>query len=213
MSSLKPLRPHQIAAMEMLRASIAGGHKRPMVSSPTGSGKTILSAHIVAGAMAKHKRVAFCVPALSLVDQSFERFQENGISPLDMGIQQADHPWRREFAPVQIATAQTLSRRELPQADVVVIDEAHIRFAVYERWMREHPETVFIGLSATPWSAGLGRLFDDLVKPVTIAETQASSSVASADKDGDFAAGNVSTPIQTGTNKVSVDIAVRWAIE
>lgn len=52
-----------------------------------------------------------------------------------------------------------------------------------------------------------------LGKPVTIAETQASSSVASADKDGDFAAGNVSTPIQTGTNKVSVDIAVRWAIE
>ncbi len=52
-----------------------------------------------------------------------------------------------------------------------------------------------------------------LGKPVTIAETQASSSVPSADKDGDFAAGNVSTPIQTGTNKVSVDIAVRWAIE
>lgn len=36
--------------------------------------------------------------------------------------------------------------------------------------MLEHPETVFIGLSATPWSQGLGRLFDDLVKPVTIAE-------------------------------------------
>lgn len=168
--SLRPLRPHQVAALDGLKASLMAGHRRPMLSSPTGSGKTVLAAHIVAGAMAKHKRVAFCVPALSLVDQTFERFQENGISPLDMGIQQADHPWRREFAPVQIATAQTLSRRALPQADVVVIDEAHIRFAVYERWMRDHPQTVFIGLSATPWSQGLGRLFDDLVKPVTIAE-------------------------------------------
>lgn len=168
--SLRPLRPHQVAALDGLKASLMAGHRRPMLQAPTGSGKTICAAHIVAGAMAKHKRVAFCVPALSLVDQTFERFQENGISPLDMGIQQADHPWRREFAPVQIATAQTLSRRALPQADVVVIDEAHIRFAVYERWMREHPETVFIGLSATPWSTGLGRLFDDLVKPVTIAE-------------------------------------------
>jgi len=45
-------------------------------------------------------------------------------------------------------------------------------------------------------------------------ETQGSSTLPSADKvGGDFGAGNVSTPIQSGTNKVSVDIAVRWAIE
>lgn len=53
-----------------------------------------------------------------------------------------------------------------------------------------------------------------LGKPVTIAETQGGSTVPSVDKAaGDFGAGNVSTPIQPGTNKVSVDVAVRWAIE
>ena len=53
-----------------------------------------------------------------------------------------------------------------------------------------------------------------LAKPVTIAETQGSSTVPSVDKGaGDFATGGASTPIQAGTNKVSVDVAVRWAIE
>ena len=54
-----------------------------------------------------------------------------------------------------------------------------------------------------------------LGKPVTIAETQGGSTVPSvADKaGGDFGSGSVSTPIQPGTNKVSVDVAVRWAIE
>lgn len=84
---------------------------------------TVLAAHIVAGARAKHKRVAFCVPTLGLVDQTFERFLENGIDAADMGVIQSDHPWRRPHAPIQIATAQTLARRSLPEVDVVVVDE------------------------------------------------------------------------------------------
>ena len=61
--SLRPLRPHQTAALDGLKASLMAGHRRPMLQAPTGGGKTVISAHIVAGAMAKHKRVAFCVPA------------------------------------------------------------------------------------------------------------------------------------------------------
>lgn len=54
----------------------------------------------------------------------------------------------------------------------------------------------------------------NLGKPVTIAETQGGSTVPSVDKGaGESLGGDVSTPIQPGTNKVSVDVAVRWAIE
>lgn len=59
----------------------------------------------------------------------------------------------------------------------------------------------------------LARLGDvKLGKPVTIAETQGGSTYPVA-RDADQAGGGVSTPIQTGTNRVSVDVAVRWAIE
>lgn len=172
MTSLRPLRDHQTAALDGLKASIASGKRRPMLQAPTGFGKTVVAAHIVAGARGKGKRVCFCVPSLSLVDQTFERFRENGIDPADMGIIQADHPWRRPSAPIQIATAQTLARRDLPETDVVVIDEAHIRFGVYDRWMNlpEAERLVFVGLSATPWAVGLGRQFDDLIKPTSLSE-------------------------------------------
>lgn len=167
---LRPLYPHQTHALDLLRASLMAGCSRPVLQLPTGGGKTVIAAAIVTGARGKNKRVAFCVPSLGLIDQTFERFVENGIDPADMGVLQGDHPWRRPHAPIQICTAQTLTRRSLPDVDVVVIDECHVRFDVYERWMREKPHVVFIGLSATPWSKGLGKLYDFLAKPTSIRE-------------------------------------------
>lgn len=159
--------------MAGLRQAITDGARSPLLELPTGAGKTVIAAHIVAGARAKGKRVAFCVPALSLVDQTYERFVANGIPAVDMGVMQGDHPWRRPHAPVQIATAQTLGRRSLPLVDVVVIDEAHIRHKIYDRWIvdgqADAPRPLFIGLSATPWARGLGKLFDALVQPVSLA--------------------------------------------
>ncbi len=172
MTQLRDLRPHQQRAIDGLRQSLMAGHRRPILQAPTGAGKTVIAAHIVAGARAKHKRVCFCVPALGLIDQTFERFVENGIDAAEMGVIQGDHPWRKPGAPIQIATAQTLARRTLPDTDIVVIDEAHIRHSIYETWMATpaYEKTPFIGLTATPWAKGLGRLFDDLIKPTSLSE-------------------------------------------
>lgn len=169
---LRELRPHQVRALDGLKDSIRAGRRRPMLQLPTGAGKTVVAAHIVTGARSKGNRVCFCVPSLGLIDQTFDRFVENGLDPAEMGVIQADHPWRRPHAPIQIATAQTLARRELPITDVVVVDEAHIRHKVYESWMTDDSmaKKPFIGLSATPWASGLGKLFDDLVKPVSMSE-------------------------------------------
>lgn len=200
MSQLRPLRPHQVRAIEGLRSSLASGCAAPLLQLPTGAGKTVIAAHVVDGLRSRLKRVAFCVPSIGLVDQTFDRFRENGIDPADMGVLQGNHPWRRPHAPIQIATAQTLSRRSLPDVDAVVIDEAHLRFEVYDSWIkstlggqisplagksevaathvandmrlasRRLPRPFFVGLSATPWSKGLGLLFDDLIKPTSMQE-------------------------------------------
>lgn len=143
-----------------------------MLGLSTGSGKTVISAHIVSGALAKGNRVAFVVPMLNLIDQTFERFMENGIDPGDIGVVQGNHDWRRPHAPIQICSIQTVAKRGFPEASIVVVDEAHLRFEAMDRWISDPAwsSVPFIGLSATPWSRGLGRLYDDLISPITTAE-------------------------------------------
>lgn len=60
---------------------------------------------------------------------------------------------------------QTLQRRTIPPADLVVIDEVHRWFDFYGEWLTD-PQwsgVPFIGLSATPWTRGLGRYFERLI--------------------------------------------------
>lgn len=164
------LRPHQEKALLRLRQSLAGGKRRPMVAAPTGAGKTILAAAVVDGARAKGNRVVFVVPALSLIDQTVEAFWREGIH--EVGVIQADHELTDWSKPVQVASVQTLQRRKLPEAHVVVIDEAHKWFEFYGRWMGDPDwqKVPFIGLSATPWAKGLGKHYDDLIIASTTKE-------------------------------------------
>jgi superfamily II DNA or RNA helicase len=60
-------------------------------------------------------------------------------------------------------------RRNIPKADVVLIDEAHRWFDFYGKWMlgEEWRQKPFVGLSATPWTKGLGQYYDDLIIAAT----------------------------------------------
>lgn len=162
--------PHQHACIENVRASLRSGKKRPMVQLPTGGGKTLTAAWIIQSALDKGSKVIFLVPAISLVDQTVREFWAEGIR--DVGVIQADHPMTDPTKPVQIASVQTLMRRQLPEADLVIVDEAHQNFRFVREWMAkpEWRNTPFIGLSATPWSKGLGRSYDDLIVAATTAE-------------------------------------------
>lgn len=181
MTTPRTLRPYQTDAIALVRTSLATGHIAPMLSLPTGAGKTVIASNIVAGLLERHKRVCFCVSRLSLVDQTFERFAENGIAPTQMGVIQGNHAWRRPHAPVQIAMVQTLARRDYPDVAAVIIDEAHELHTAHKAWMADSrayheanpgklPKPFFIGLSATPWAKGLGKHFDDLLAPVSLAD-------------------------------------------
>lgn len=167
---MRPLRPHQSRAIGLLRDALRTGSRRPILQAPTGAGKTVLAAAIIESARAKGKRVIFTVPAISLVDQTVREFYAEGIR--DIGVIQSDHPMTDPSKPVQIASIQTLARREIPPADLVIIDEAHRIFEFTETWMTRDDwlDVPFIGLSATPWTRGLGRLYDRLIIAATTAE-------------------------------------------
>lgn len=166
------LRDYQTRAIEQLRQSLGAGHRRPVVQSPTGSGKTVIGAAIIRMAREKGNRVIFTVPSISLIDQTVERFRQNGI--YDIGVMQADHEMTDGRMPIQVCSVQTLARRTIPKGDLVIVDECHNMFKFYDDWMSD-PEwkTVpFIGLTATPWARGMGApgRWDDLIIGTTTQE-------------------------------------------
>lgn len=169
--SPRTLYPHQETAIELVRQSLRRGRKRLAVQAPTGFGKTVLAAHIVKGVLANHERIIFTAPRISLIDQIVTSFYNEGIASI--GVMQAHHPLTNIGMPVQVCSIDTLSKRLLPPPTPwVLIDECHLWRKFYAEWMAlpEWQNTRFIGLSATPWTKGLGKYYDDLVIAATTAE-------------------------------------------
>lgn len=158
-------RDFQTAAHEALRAGIRSGHRSQLLMSPTGSGKTYLGLRIAHEALAKGKRAVFVCDRTTLIDQTSATADRYGLSA--HGVIQADH-WRTDYSkPFQIASAQTLARRQWPEADVVIVDEAHTQLSAWTKHIQTCRAAV-IGLSATPFSPGLGKLFTNLVNACTM---------------------------------------------
>lgn len=165
------LRQYQSEQLHLLRQGIGMGHLIQMLMSPTGSGKTEVAKAIMTGAYQKGRRVFFIVDSLKLLDQSIRRLSDK----LGLGVVQGDHALTDYSKQVQVISVQTLrSRMDLllskypPQ--LVVIDEAHVLHQAHIlliEWCRANRVPV-IGLSATPFRKGLGKVFDRLVSNITI---------------------------------------------
>lgn len=162
---------HQQRGIDDLRASIAQGVRRIVLQAPTGAGKTLLAAAIADGAIRKGNRLAFVVNAIGLIDQTVEAFYAEGIR--DIGVIQADHHMTDWAKPIQVCSIQTLkSRSAYPEAKIVVLDECHSLHDHAKQWMADAAwqNVPFIGLSATPWSKGLGKYFQSLLIVATTQE-------------------------------------------
>lgn len=160
LSSALTLRPYQAAAVQNLRSGLAGGVVRQMLCSPTGSGKTEIGMALVKGAIAKQKRVAFLCNRVHLVEQTSRRFLRSGIKH---GIIQGANTVRT-YEDVLVASIQTVARRGLPEVDLLIIDEAHTVAGSkdYRAVIAAAKGIPVIGLSATPYSRGLGKQYDEL---------------------------------------------------
>lgn len=164
------LRPHQEQAIQMLRQSLRAGNKRPILAAPTGAGKTVIAAWLALAAVSKGKRVLFVCDRIKLVQQSLEAMDRFGI---DVGVIQGNHERTKYGAPVQIASIQTLARKQKwPDFDICIIDECQTLYKAHIEMMKTYNNLPFIGLSATPYSKGLGKHFDDLIVPITTRQLQ-----------------------------------------
>jgi DNA repair protein RadD len=220
---LTELWPHQTRALQALKETVWNGVRRIVVQSPTGSGKTKLAAAIVEGAIRKGNRMAFVVPAISLVDQTVEAFYAEEIR--DVGVIQANHQMTDWSKPVQVCSIQTLRKRAaFPEAKVVVFDECHVLHEHHKTWIQDPAwaDVPFIGLSATPWTVGLGKYFDTLLIAATTKELIDQKFLAPfkvfatghpdltgvRNVAGDYHEGELSDAMQKGT--LTADIVHTW---
>ena len=171
------LRDYQQLSIDGLRSSLSSGKRRPILVAPTGSGKTHIACAIVQGALDKGKRVLFLAPRRELIYQCEQRMHDHGI---EAGIIMAGE-MRDPQCDVQVASFDTIHARGMrsksmlmPEADVVIVDEAHLSIAKTRKDIIEHyKDAVVIGLTATPARGdgkGMGEIYDDLVLTRTIGD-------------------------------------------
>ena len=153
------LRDYQDESVEAMRENIRKAIRNQVLCSPTGSGKTVIAAYLLHEAFTKQKRAIFVCDRVALIDQTSDVLTRYGIPH---GVIQADHWRRRPDELIQVASAQTLQRRGWPACDLVIVDECHtIHKSTTDHITKRLVPT--IGLSATPFSDGLGKFYDAVV--------------------------------------------------
>jgi superfamily II DNA or RNA helicase len=165
------LRDYQEDCMRAIAEGVKAGVFKPLISLPTGSGKTVVFAHLIRGV---EGRSLVLVHRDELLTQAEDKLLT--IWPeAQVGIVKAE---RNELdADVTIASVQTLSRENrLSQArDIrftfLVTDEAHHAVAasykrIYDALLRDNGSQLHLGVTATPNRAdrrGLGEVYQKVV--------------------------------------------------
>ena len=164
-SSKYELREYQRDLIDKVEKSWLQGKKRIMLQLATGGGKTIVFSDIIKNYLSRDLKVLVIAHKKELIQQAYSKIKE--IANIEPGYIKSGLP-ANELAPVQVASIQTLSRRNKPPADLIVIDEAHHSCAKsYSDLFKIYDRANILGVTATPIridGQGFHLLYDDLIK-------------------------------------------------
>lgn len=168
------LRPHQVEIVEALRASLRKGNRRVVIQAPCSTGKTAVAAWLMQSSMLKGKRSVMLCDRVKLVGQTCKTLDDFGLAG-QYSVMMADHELYDPHKLIQVCSTQTaMNRLDSPAlaADLFIIDECHVLFKSVRDIMLRWNNSVWVGLSATPMSKGLGApgLFEDLITTITTPE-------------------------------------------
>ena len=155
------LRPHQQEVVEKIDQAFADGHRCQLLYAPTGFGKTEVAMALMKAASSSYKKTAMVLDRIVLVNQTSTRLARYQINH---GVMQGDH-WRyRPMERIQICSAQTLEKRgNFPKPDLLIIDECHVLRKQVIEYIEDNPGMQVIGLTATPFTKGLGDVYTHVV--------------------------------------------------
>jgi DNA repair protein RadD len=166
------LRRYQQSCVDEIRAAFAHGHKRALLVSPTGSGKTVMFSYLARGVRAKNKRVYILVHRDELVEQVSETLAKFDV---DHGVIAAGRPATPN--PVQVCSVFSLVNRldDYPPPDLIIPDEAHhaCSGSTWDRIFKAWSDAFVLGVTATPIRLDgkpLKGSFNHMVQGPTVAE-------------------------------------------
>jgi superfamily II DNA or RNA helicase len=166
--SVFELRPYQKEAKTAISSLFAQGKKTVILCKPTGSGKTVTFASMAREAVLNGFIVGIVVDRKELLDQAREKLIDYGLNPSIITAGRTGKAGSKSY----VATVQTLVRRDIPEVNLWIIDEAHkgIFDKLFE--LRQFKDVFIIGATATPFRTGkmkqLSDYYEELVEKVTV---------------------------------------------
>lgn len=175
------LRPYQDRAVREIRIKWREDVRRQVLCMPTGSGKTIVAMWLLQSAQRNGHRAYFVADRRNLVHQTSLRFTQFGVRHGVLMGQQS----KRLDSPTLICSSQTLEARGFdwqmpasglfgrsipaPDPEFLIIDECHEKRRKVLDYALER-DIPMLGLSATPFTGGLGEYYSDVVNVATTTE-------------------------------------------
>lgn len=156
------LRPLQIPVVAATSQAFRRA-KNILIQAPCGFGKTELATYLLKITKANGKCGAFIMDRISLVEQASQRFDKYG---LEHSITQAQNPRYRPWEKIHVCSLQTVSRKGWLPVQLQIVDECHVLSTALKARLMER-ECYTIGLTATPFTKGLGKYFDVVINAAT----------------------------------------------
>jgi len=132
---------------DKIKTALKSGHKKILISAPTGFGKTILSYDIIKNAIDKGNNVLFTSHRIALAKQSKEKFDT--LNP--QYLQGKEKNITTDYKLI-VASIHTLIKVEIKEPKIIIIDEVHYAYEsnLIQSLFTKFPNAIIIGLSATP---------------------------------------------------------------
>lgn len=156
--------PYQQKIIDNIRGALQTGYTRPVIVSPTGSGKTIIFSYIANGAQKKGNRVLILTHRKEIMEQTLKKLFQFGVSS---GQIAAGKPETNDL--IQTGMVLTVGNRlnKIKKPDLIISDEHH--HCVSKTWLNilnNYPDVPCLGFTATPIrmdGVGLGSVCDTMV--------------------------------------------------
>jgi len=164
------LRPYQYQGIEAIFNAWRNNIRSVLFQMPTGTGKTVLFSEIVKKGHDHNRKILIVAHRKELIDQIIGKLQSKNVEAgIILAGQKADYS-----KIVQVASIQTLHRRQHPDANLIIIDECHhAKAKSYKKLWEIYPVAKFLGVTATPIrlsGAGFDDLFDVLIPSMQVKE-------------------------------------------
>ena len=164
------LRPYQAEARDAIEREWADGRRRTLLVLPTGTGKTIVFASVIADRVALGDKCLVLAHRGELLDQAADKIQ--AVTGMECALEKAESTCLGTWNFVTVGSVQTLMRDSRLNSispdrfGTIVVDEAHHALSDSYRKVLDHfPDANVLGVTATPDRAdrrNLGAVFDSM---------------------------------------------------